>query len=373
VALLAHLSDLHFQGPPQDAAIFDALVSALEAERARRGARFDLLAITGDVFDDGSVEPSSAAHHYAELHSRIDVALGGSVPTVIVPGNHDRRRIGLFSPHRADLFEALAAEMRHLGPHIRVHGCDAPFLAAVMEPELTGLVLWIVAYDSTYLPRGLLSAGGMMRQEDLLHAAAIIGDRQPDWPVLFLLHHHLVPTPLTDLHPVQVDRAPAPVRWAIEHALLPRARPNGPAPLPETSGQRGSRELTHRVDAVVAEGTAEVALAAVVTVRRQVDTLVRLAADDVATALRGRATERAVRSAGARLAAIRSGGATTASRCAGARTRRARPAVVVLWLWLLASAAQGDAEQQHACGESDATRRATALPGRSPGETRCES
>jgi hypothetical protein len=59
----------------------------------------------------------------------------------------------------------------------------------------------------------------MMRQEDLLHAASIIGEREPGWPVLFILHHHLVPTPLTDLHPVETDKSSAPVRWALERAL----------------------------------------------------------------------------------------------------------------------------------------------------------
>jgi len=73
---------------------------------------------------------------------------------------------------------------------------------------------WVVAFDSTYLPSGLISAGGSLRQEDILHAAAAVGSRNPDWPVLFLLHHHLTPTPLTDVGVVKVDKTPQLVRWS---------------------------------------------------------------------------------------------------------------------------------------------------------------
>jgi hypothetical protein len=65
----------------------------------------------------------------------------------------------------------------------------------------------------------LISAGGSLRQEDILHAAAAIGSREPEWPVLFLLHHHLVPTPLTDVGVVKVDQTPQLVRWGVEHLL----------------------------------------------------------------------------------------------------------------------------------------------------------
>lgn len=216
MARIAQLSDLHFLGDPEEQApIFDALVAALDAERAARGG-FDMLAITGDVFDDAAVSPRDAARSYARLHARLDEALGGEVPTVIVPGNHDRRRKGLFAPLRSALFHELGLA---LGDHVYVHGCATPYLATVVAPEHHRLPLWVVAYDSTYLPRGLLSAGGMMRQEDLLYAASRIGDRHPDWPVLFLLHHHLVPTPLTDLGPVPVERTTGPVRWALGEAL----------------------------------------------------------------------------------------------------------------------------------------------------------
>jgi hypothetical protein len=61
----------------------------------------------------------------------------------------------------------------------------------------------------------------MIRQEDLLDAAARIGTAHPDWPVLFLLHHHLVPTPLTDLGPIEAAGSHPAVRFGLEH-VLPR-------------------------------------------------------------------------------------------------------------------------------------------------------
>src|SRR6185436_16832733 len=97
-----------------------------------------------------------------------------------------------------------------------VHGCALPFLAQVVPAELHRVPAWVVAFDSTYLPSGLLSAGGTLRQEDILQAAAAIGRQNPDYPVLFLLHHHLVPTPLTDVGIVQVDHTPQIVRWGVQ-------------------------------------------------------------------------------------------------------------------------------------------------------------
>jgi 3',5'-cyclic AMP phosphodiesterase CpdA len=217
VSLIAHLSDLHlFAAAAEETAIFKSLVEALRAETAARGRRMDLIVITGDVFDSVTVEPALATHRFAELLVAFQEASGGSTPTVIIPGNHDRRRSGLIGPHREELFLALRDK---LGPSAWVHGCTTPVLSAVIPHEVHGQPLWIVAYDSTYLPRGLLSAGGALRQEDLLYAAAQIGDQEPDWPVLFLLHHHLVPTPLTDLDTIDLRKTSALVRWGITRLL----------------------------------------------------------------------------------------------------------------------------------------------------------
>jgi 3',5'-cyclic AMP phosphodiesterase CpdA len=216
MSIILHLSDLHLLASPREQeVIFDELVLALQYIRDHHGP-VGLLAITGDVFDSAAVDVDMATHRFEELHKEMCRALGRDVPTVIVPGNHDRRRNGLFGPHRSELFEKLREV---LAPRAWVHGCNVPFLSAIVPPSYHGLPLWVVAYDSTYLPRGLVSAGGALRQEDLLYAAAQLAGKQPDWPVLFLLHHHLVPTPLTDLGPVEMEHAPLVVRWGVQKVL----------------------------------------------------------------------------------------------------------------------------------------------------------
>src|SRR5450432_2212 len=168
--LLIHLSDLHLDvdsGAAKD--VSSALVAALEhdvrvGDPVRRDER--LLLFTGDVFDSGSMSPRAAIPRFLALHEAILSALGQRVPTILVPGNHDRRRWGLLGPQRDELFNSL----RHaVDPsEIFVAGCTTPFLAQLVPADFHGLPAHVIAYDSTFLPTGLLSAGGMIRQEDLL-------------------------------------------------------------------------------------------------------------------------------------------------------------------------------------------------------------
>lgn len=217
MSLIVQLSDLHLlQAPDEQAPIFDALVSALLKTQRDLRKRVDLLAITGDVFESVSLDPELAIPAFLDLLARVHEALGGPVPTVIVPGNHDRRRLGLLGPHRDDLFDHLA---RRTEDRVFVHGTSTPFLSAVVPEALHGQPFWLIAYDSTYLPRGYVSAGGVLRQEDLLYAASRIDGQNPDWPVLFLLHHHLVPTPLTDVGHIEANDSPALVQWGVRHLL----------------------------------------------------------------------------------------------------------------------------------------------------------
>lgn len=217
MAIIAQLSDLHLlSGEPEQDDILAALVDALRREVFEKGRSLDLLTITGDVFDSASRTPARSVNAFLRLHGQIRAALGRDVPTVIVPGNHDRRRAGLIGPFRREPFAALREALRE---RAFVHGSSVPFLAQVVPRELHGMPAWVVAFDSTYLPSGLISAGGSLRQEDILHAAAAIGSRNPDWPVLFLLHHHLIPTPLTDVGVVKVDKTPQLVRWGVQHLL----------------------------------------------------------------------------------------------------------------------------------------------------------
>lgn len=217
VSLIVQLSDIHLlENPEEQAPIFDALVEAIEKSRSRFRRSPDLLVITGDVFDSVNLDPTLAIEAFHVLHRRVLDAIGRDVPTIVIPGNHDRRKLGLLGPHRDDLFDHLA---RAADQRTFVHGTTTPFLSAVVPQSVHGQPFWVIAYDSTYLPRGMVSAGGVLRQEDLLHAAARIDGRHPDWPVLFLLHHHLVPTPLTDVGHIDARRTHPVLQWGVKHVL----------------------------------------------------------------------------------------------------------------------------------------------------------
>lgn len=214
--VIVQLSDLHIlHRPSEQDGIFSSLVEAIGRERLVRG-KIDLIAVTGDVFDSSGLPVDQAVDRFRALHTAILGAVGWTVPCVIVPGNHDRRHKGLLGPHRGELFEALESAQL---PGVFVHGNSAPFLAAVVPPELHGLPACLIAYDSCHIERGLFSAGGMLRQEDLLYAASQIADHDPSWPVVFLLHHHLVPTPLTDLEEIEAKGAAWPLRILIQKVL----------------------------------------------------------------------------------------------------------------------------------------------------------
>ncbi len=219
MGLIVQISDLHLlSGGPDYPAIMRELPGALAREQRQRDMRVELMALTGDVFDSAGLDLGAAMAAFAEFKENVSSALGGAVPMVIVPGNHDRRFHGLVGPHRTALFERLAAEF---GEQVWVHGNTGHFLASVVPNTHHRVPAWVIAYDSTYLPLGFISAGGALRQEDLLHAAAQIENKRSDWPLIFLLHHHLVPTPLTDIGPVETDALPQALRWLVSQ-VLPR-------------------------------------------------------------------------------------------------------------------------------------------------------
>ena len=215
MAVILHLSDLHLgSSAPEQAEILAALPRAL-AELRRAGGDPGLIAITGDVFDTATLELALATAIFRDFLGDVRSALGAEVPTVVVPGNHDRRQRGLIGPHRTELFRALHDAAP---PRTFVHGVRDPFLAAVVPPELHRLPASIVAYDSSYLPRGLIGAGGVLRQEDLLRAASELLDDPAELPVILMLHHHLVPTPLTDLGTIEPPTDSF-LRWGLQKLL----------------------------------------------------------------------------------------------------------------------------------------------------------
>ena len=221
MSVIIQLSDIHL-GDHFDAnnSLFTGLMHAIGT--VSRNKKPNLVVVTGDVFDCATFDVRASCQIFESFYQRLIQAIGSQVPIVLVPGNHDRRFMGLVGPHREQLFDALA---EHMQGRVYVHGTESPYLSSVIESQYHGQAFWLVAYDSSYLPEGLLSAGGVLRQQDILQASSIISDINPEWPVIFLIHHHLVPTPLTDIGLVHADNQPAIVKWGIQK-LLPRVIAN---------------------------------------------------------------------------------------------------------------------------------------------------
>jgi 3',5'-cyclic AMP phosphodiesterase CpdA len=216
LALVVHLSDLHITGDPAlQSALFDRLVETLRQEREAGGADRPGIVVTGDVFDSATQPRARAVEDFLALHARMVDALGGDAPTIVLPGNHDRRSLGLLGPNRGELFRALQEATDP--SRVYVAGCAFPYLAEIVPPALHGLPVHVIAYDSTYLPSGLVGAGGTLRLQDFLMAHA----RLPNdgRPVLVLTHHHLIPTPLTDLSHIDASRASRLARWVLGSVL----------------------------------------------------------------------------------------------------------------------------------------------------------
>lgn len=216
MTLIVHISDLHMRKDPErQALIFDKLVDTLRRERRVAQPDRVVMVITGDLFDSATDPEGALVDGFMKLHARLVESLGGDAPTIIIPGNHDRRRVGLLGPHREALFRALHAAVDHR--RVFVSGSRTPFLAQVVPPEMHGIPAHVVTYDSSYLPRGLVGAGGTIRPEDLLQVHA----RLPNdgRPLLLLIHHHLIPTPITDVSRVDSVGAPRFARWLLGTAL----------------------------------------------------------------------------------------------------------------------------------------------------------
>lgn len=220
MALVLHLSDLHLTAPltPGQTTVLGLLFQAIAREGLPAG-ELRALVITGDVFDTSSLDREAAAIALRDFCAGLRAAVGPSVPILILPGNHDRRRLGVVGPEDLTLFRALA---RAAGPDVHVLGNQSPFSAELIPEAVHRLPFHVVAYDSTILPGGLVSAGGIVQQEDLLQISAeidAIDGVGPRRPLLLLLHHHLVPTPVTDLSHIQLTGLPRSLVFLFEHGL----------------------------------------------------------------------------------------------------------------------------------------------------------
>lgn len=214
---IAHLSDLHFGAEPEtQTKLYEGLLNTFVDQQV------DLLVFTGDVFDTN--EPgSSLIDGFLRLHAGIEARLGGPRPTLILPGNHDRRAEGVFSPYREDLFVELRTRFA-ARPDVQVLGNATPFLA--QRVTLPDFPCDVVAYDSTYLPAGIASAGGVIRQEDLIQVGSELAGGDPERPLLFLLHHHLIPTPVTDTSVIDTAGRPM-IQQLLVGTILPWLVSNG--------------------------------------------------------------------------------------------------------------------------------------------------
>ncbi|WP_394842465.1 metallophosphoesterase [Pendulispora brunnea] len=198
-ALLLHLSDLHFcqnkerdPGPLLRQLLCKAVGTVVE--EAGPDVRVGLV-VTGDLIDSSETPPERIAEVFQSFVGDLRQVLG-SAPIVLLPGNHDRRIGGVFAPWSTRAMQDLAAAVSGDGcTYVHAPNADEPLAHPVHELSSV-LGVQVVAYDSTHAIEGKVSAGGLFRTTDLLAVPGIVGC---DKPVVLLLHHHLVPTPVTDV------------------------------------------------------------------------------------------------------------------------------------------------------------------------------
>jgi 3',5'-cyclic AMP phosphodiesterase CpdA len=218
---IVHLSDLHIAETTESKGILRRLPAALAAYlRTADGPPVASIFVTGDVFDSSDYDPPTAMARFVELYRALMAAFPAPVPVVLLPGNHDRRKAGVIGPHDRSLFVALAAaaQREKLAP-VFVAGRQGT-RAERVPPVEHGTAAHVATYDSTVLVRGYFSAGGDLRREDLLWLIATLsGGAGPHAPLFLLTHHHIVPTPLTDVGRVDVQGRGAVSRWLIQTVL----------------------------------------------------------------------------------------------------------------------------------------------------------
>lgn len=205
---ILHLSDIHLSttDPAGQEHIFSSMARAIRQaateERPGGESGIDLVMVSGDLFDSSGLDEEEAIYRFQVWYGTIKHALGReTVPMFIVPGNHDVRKRGVVGFHSPRLLQALQWQLSKEG-NVTVHGCQPPFLAKHVSREAHPLPAEVVLLDSTYLPGALFSAGGLIRQEDLLHVASELPRQTPSVPLVLLAHHHMIPTPVTDVSPI---------------------------------------------------------------------------------------------------------------------------------------------------------------------------
>lgn len=220
---ILHFSDLHISGSPEEVGVAESMAEAIRWAVNSDGQKVDVIAITGDLFNSSEVDPGKAVDAFHSWYSKITGALNEPwVRTFVVPGNHDVRRMGvLHSRHPTELISSLAKNLQATHPHVHIHGAREPsyFLVEHVRREEHGLPAEMLLLDSTHLAQGMLSAGGVVRPDDLLEAVAVL---PPHEVLLVLLHHHFVPTQITDESLLTYPGRPVltrGLRWLLRNIL----------------------------------------------------------------------------------------------------------------------------------------------------------
>ncbi|HEY4104797.1 MAG TPA: metallophosphoesterase [Polyangiaceae bacterium] len=142
MTFLVHLSDLHMtEDNVAQTLLFERLFDTLTLERDKARPEQSTIVITGDVFDSGTDPPDLLVRAFLKLHARMLEILGDAF-TVVLPGNHDRRRFGLLGPNKNELFSALHRAADPARMHVL--GQRTPFLAEVVPAALHRLPAHVV-------------------------------------------------------------------------------------------------------------------------------------------------------------------------------------------------------------------------------------
>lgn len=171
--VIAHLSDPHFGGRWSPAVRAGRVLDHL----ARMDPPVDVILLTGDIADHGTVE------EYAEA-SEVLAAWTGRAPILVLPGNHDRR-------------ETYAA-WRGASP-------DAP----VNEAHRVGGFVFLMLDSMIPAPVGQRIDPGLLTEESLGWLDAQLAARGPGERAFVCLHHPPVDVGISLMDPIRLTEPEA--------------------------------------------------------------------------------------------------------------------------------------------------------------------
>lgn len=222
---IVHLSDLHLSkdvlvASPEKKAqrqILDNLGLALKKTQQdfHRSGDTWMVVVTGDLYDTATLRGPKVTAIFDQLLLTVDEALGRPA-VVLLPGNHDVRVDGVFrcGRWRSRVLPALRAHIdENLKARVFLHAKHGAGLVSAVQDD--GAPVHLVAYDSTWLPYGMMSAGGMIRTEEMLSLFPAVEQTQK--PLVLMLHHHLISAPVADFS-VVASRARYILRWLASNS-----------------------------------------------------------------------------------------------------------------------------------------------------------